>query len=561
MENIDLSTAQDWQRKHLDAYRNAVKAGDMQAAKVLQQKAAEAGTLAERLKMVEEMPTSQRVLAGIGQGMTNVSRQLSNIFGKTSDEDVKEAAELDKPLLGTTSGKVGSFIGETAATMPVGGLAASGTKALGGQLGKNLLLRGAAEGAAQGAVTAGPDDRMSGAMLGAGAGLVAPAIGSGYKAFTSGVNATPEARKLMNKGIDLTPGLMNREGAWNQMEQLVSRLPVVGNVITGQRKEAWKQTQNAIAQEVAPPGAIIKPRKDIIHNVQDLQKEFNDAYDVVKGDPVSLVVIDNAGSSTALSKIFSDIPKQMVGGASSKNVTASFLKNELSNLNSRASQGIVDSSDVLKVRSNVRDRIRSEMSKQTVDNDHVAALQKAEDTLTDVLNSQLPADAMKHLAATDAQYGKFMIFQDAVKRSKAAPEGFTPSQFSTSVSLAEPSKSRFASGNARLQDMSRSAASVFTDTMPRTGEQLVSGSIPGYLLYKGATSHPIATGTAALATALAGYVPAARKFVTGKTGLQEGLRDMERAARRKFTPSEREAASRLLRTASVNYQLDRSGQE
>lgn len=562
MENIDLATAQEWQQKHLNAYKKALQMGDTESAKLFQQLALKAGTAAERLKMVQEMPTSERVLAGIGQGMTNVKRQLSNIFGGMSDEELQQAAELDQPLLGTKSGKVGSFIGETAATLPVGGIAGAGTKALGSQLGKNLLLRGAAEGAAQGAVLAGPEQRGSGAMFGAGAGVIAPAIGAGYKAFRSGVSATPEARKLMEKGVDLTPGLMNREGAWNQMEQLVSRVPVVGNVVTGQRKEAWKQAQTAIAQEVAPPGAVVQPRKDITHTVKDLQSQFGNAYDVVKGYPISPVVMGSTGSSMSIDKLFADIPKRMVGGSASKNVTASFLKNELSNLKSRASQGLVDSADVLKVRSNVRDRIRSEMSKQTVDNDHVNALKKAEEVLTDVLDSQLPPDVMQHLAATDAQFGKFVIFEDAVKRSKAQPEGFTPAQFATSVSMAEPSRSRLASGGARLQDISRSAASVFTDTVPRTGEQLVSGGVPGYLLYKAATSHPFATGTAALATALAGYVPAARKFVTGKTGLQEGLRDMERAARRKFTPAERETAARLLRTASVNYQLgSQSAQE
>ena len=184
----------------------------------------------------------------------------------------------------------------------------------------------------------------------------------------------------------------------------------------------------------------------------------------------------------------------------------------------------------------------------------ISGLQKADDTFTDALNSQLPPDAMKHLADTDAQYGKFTIFQDAVKRSKAAPTGFSPQQFATSVAMAEPSKAKYAAGGARLQDISKAASSVFTDTMPRTGEQVVSGSIPGYLLYKSATAHPLLTGAGALATALAGYVPAARKFITGKTGLQEGLRDMERAARRTFSPAEREAAARLLRSASVNYQ-------
>jgi len=482
------------------------------------------------------------------------------MFGGMSDEELKQVSELDQPLLGTTSGKVGSFIGETAATLPVGGIAGAGTKALGGQLGKNLLLRGAAEGAAQGAVTAGPDQRASGAMFGAGAGVIAPAIGAGYKAFRSGVNATPEARKLMEKGVDLTPGLMNREGAWNQMEQLVSRVPVVGNIVTGQRKEAWKQTQNAIAQEVAPPGSVIQPRKDITHTVQDLQKEFNNAYDVVKGYPVSPVVMGSTGSSMSLDRLFADIPKRMVGSPTSKSVTASFLKNELGNLKSRASQGLVDSSDVLKVRSNVRDRIRSEMAGKNPDQDHINALKKAEETLTDVLDSQLSPDAMSHLAATDNQWGKFMIFTDAVKRSKADREGFSPAQFAMSVSMAEPSKSKFASGGARLQDISRSAADVFKE-VPRTGEQAVSATLPAYLLYKGATSHPLLTGAGALATALAGYVPAARKFVTGKTGLQEGLRDMERAARRTFSPAEREAAARLLRTASVNYQLDQAAQE
>ena len=74
--------------------------------------------LSERVGPAAEMGTGERLREGIGQGMTNVARRAGNLVGPTSDADLASAKESDAALLATGAGKMGAFIGETAATRP-----------------------------------------------------------------------------------------------------------------------------------------------------------------------------------------------------------------------------------------------------------------------------------------------------------------------------------------------------------------------------------------------------------------------------------------------------------
>lgn len=66
----------------------------------------------------KDMTTTERVLAGIGQGMTDVGYGVGQILGLVSREDVSKKRDLDKALLNTTGGKVGNFIGNAALALP-----------------------------------------------------------------------------------------------------------------------------------------------------------------------------------------------------------------------------------------------------------------------------------------------------------------------------------------------------------------------------------------------------------------------------------------------------------
>lgn len=165
----------------------------------------------ENYNPTDEMSGGERVLAGIGRGMTQAARGVGQLVGAVSDEDIANAQELDAPLLNTTGGSAGNILGTAAAFAPaalipgannyagaaiIGGvgsaaytpggakerLTAGGFGALGGLAGKgagDLLAKGsragisalASSGARQAAVNAPRDAVLAQARQ---AGMVVP---------------------------------------------------------------------------------------------------------------------------------------------------------------------------------------------------------------------------------------------------------------------------------------------------------------------------------------------------------------------------------------------------
>ena len=177
-----------------------------------------------------DMTSFQRFRAGMGQGVKNTGRQVGNMAGLVSDESIEEANERDKYLLDTTAGKIGSFVGETAALAPLmflgGPVAAAGkglqllnrartggkaVKALGTALprarGAGTLgaATAATEGAAAGAILSGPDNRMGGAVGGAvGGAAMNKVIGGVGRKLAQGVDKKPAAQQLTSEIKRLT---------------------------------------------------------------------------------------------------------------------------------------------------------------------------------------------------------------------------------------------------------------------------------------------------------------------------------------------------------------------
>jgi hypothetical protein len=172
---------------------------------------------AEDKKLVDSMPWYEQAAVGAGNGLINTGRNVADIVGHVPGlgglrPDRQEWADSDalvKPVTDTTAGAVGEVIGETLPTLPIGGLAGAGGKAL---LARALpmALRAApalaqapkvlkalrwaaplvAEGGAQGFVLGGPDNRLAGAGAGAGLNVGFGALGEGFGA----------ARRAFGKG-------------------------------------------------------------------------------------------------------------------------------------------------------------------------------------------------------------------------------------------------------------------------------------------------------------------------------------------------------------------------
>jgi hypothetical protein len=541
-------------KEHYAALRAASEAGDQEAVAYIRQQ-----VVAEQQGMdrAEYNPTTGQSalrtgVEGVGRGISNIARNVGNMTGFVSDDEMTDASQLDSALMDTTAGKVGNFIGETAAvTLPTMGTAGLVGRAAGvaGGIARNAVGRGVIEGAVQGAITAGPDNRTAGGILGGAVGGVIPGAGTAYRALRSGVNPSASAQRLMRDGVSLTPGQMNPQGALNQIEEVAQAVPYLGNIVSGARQKGYQEFQHRVAQDVAPPGVSIRANADVARMMDDLSKSYNTAYDVVKGFPVSPVIMRTQGGDIPLGHAFKKATtfRGTVASDQERKAADGFLSNQMSKMKGRQNS----SDDLISLRSEIRAKVRDKKGKDGWDG-FVEILSNADKKVTDALDSQLPPAASKALKDTDAQYGKFKVLEDAVYKAKDQSGSFTPAQFSQAVRDAT-GKAEYAKGGGRMRDLSRSANDVFQPKQPLTGRQAVTAAplIAAAYAFPGAVGIPAAASLAALYGTKAG-----RNFAAGQTAVQQGARQVEREIRRKVPKTARELTAGYSRNALVNYTGD-----
>lgn len=228
-----------------------------------------------------DMSTGERVLAGIGRGMTSVARGLGGLVGLQSDADTADAKATDAPLMATTAGKVGSAIGNAAAVAPaivtapasVAGMGALGTAAaVGGGVGALTTeggLQDRAEGALGGAV-GGAVGTGIGKAIGAGAGAVKNVIANKLAAQAPQRAAVQAAQ---DAGYVLPPNQV-QPSALNALTQAWSG-PVKTTQVAAAKNQA---TTNALAARAVglPEGQPITA--DALDAVR---KNAGGAYDAV----------------------------------------------------------------------------------------------------------------------------------------------------------------------------------------------------------------------------------------------------------------------------------------
>lgn len=496
-----------------------------------------------------EMPQwLSRTLAGTGQGMTTIARHAGNLMGGvlgTTDADLKQDAQLDKPLLQTGAGRAGQFIGETAALAPVG-LGAEGVLgklgAMGVRAAASPIASGAVQGAAQGFLGADPGKRLAGTLTGGITGGVLPAAGGAVSKLARGLTRTPAAQTLLDEGVRLTPGQLNPTGVFNRMEQAAESLPVVGDLAQNAREDAMHQYTRAMVERSMAPGAKLPPTaKDFNAMVEEAAKSFGTAYDAGKGFPVGPKIMTNKAANTPLSDAIDSVGTRARPGMTGPQQAA-----EIQHMQELLQQTIKDakqsggmlSDHLLEYRSTLRELARGEDTTTKLGKATAGLYKDAAGKVSDALRSQLPGHAMQAVDAADAQYGKFAIIRDAAKSVKDAPNGPTPFQVSTAIAKNTP-PNLYARGGGANRDLAKAAREVFQSNVPRTGftgvgrvllplAGMAGAGAAGAALVNPkergeATEGSLGTlGTLAALGAMA-YSPAGRDAFAGNTGMQQAL--------------------------------------
>ncbi len=477
-----------------------------------------------------------RTLAGAGQGMEDLGRHAGNLVGLESGGDLAEAKKYDAPLMSTTAGKVGSFLGQTAAMAPIGigaGAGLSRLGSMGARLAANPIASGAVQGAAQGTLLADPGNRLIGGAAGAITGAALPTLGAGIGKIAQGLSRTPAAQALIDAGVQLTPGQMNPTGIANRMEQAAEGTFGVGDLIQNARSNSMQQYSRAMVERSMAPGAkLTSTSGDFNDWIDEAAKSFDNAYNAGKGFPVGAKIMQVQGQDVPLKAVLQQVTQKPRIGLTPQD-RASWggqLTDQLQDtINAARQSGGMQSDDLLAFRSAIRDAIRGEPGDTNASRAAIGLLEDAQGKVTQALESQIPPDAARAVRDADQQYAKFAIVRDAAKQAKDAPGGPTPFQFSQAIAKATQ-PNQYASGGGLNRDLSKAARETLTSNVPPPGHAANGRLAIPAALGAGAApiglAHPLlgvpalagALGTAGLALTSTG-----RRMAAGSTGWQQAL--------------------------------------
>lgn len=152
---------------------------------------------------LDGMSGMDKFRAGIGMGMSRIGRAVGQALQVVPQSSIDESNRLDAGLAGTTAGKIGNVMGQTAAVLPAALIPGAGT-----------YLGATAIGAGVGGLTTegGLKDRAIGAGLGAIGGAGGKALGDGLGAGVQLLVNRRAAAQSANAGRDAAASLAKDAG-------------------------------------------------------------------------------------------------------------------------------------------------------------------------------------------------------------------------------------------------------------------------------------------------------------------------------------------------------------
>lgn len=536
IQDDDVSDSQIYGMYHrfVDGAKKALAAGDTETAEELHQHALDQlvrinAYLKHRSGQDNPafgMSGAEQLAAGAGQGVVDTGRHIGNLVGSVSDEELQDAAARDAPLLRTGAGFLGSGLGQGAAFALPGegaiGLASRLPK-IGRAVAASPVLRSAVVGGTQGAVMGDPGHKLEAAGLGAAAGAALPAaVKTGQKAIF-GLDRTPEAQTLIDAGVYPTIGQLKPGGVMSHVEQA----PIVRQVmdmlhVKDRVRNEWL---HAATEAAAAPGATITPGTPG-EMLDQAYRSFAPLYDQAKGVVAGPYIKTPNGNVPLRASLMQGIDQADAPQAAKDQALKwidQFYRKQMVKAGQSGRPFMTD--DLHELRSDVRSQMRKYgASKDPYSQGLSDAYDKADDVLTQALESHLPPDRVAAVRAADAQYGTFKGLEKAVwsaARNARADVGPTPRELTSAVLGSQPagdtSLVRGTRNNA-LADLAQAAGTTFRENAgSRTGHSLgFAGLLAGLAEGTGlALGHPYVALPTALGTMGIAGTRASRQFAAG----------------------------------------------
>lgn len=465
-----------------------------------------------------------RFTEGMGRGFVNTGRQVGNMFGLISDEEIAEARQIDKDLMATGMGITGDIVGSLAATAPLGGAVGGAAKGLslargastaargGRALGRTLAHpagRGTVEGAVYGSVYAGPGKRGEGAMWGAGLGLgmggLVKGLGNAWK--NGKVSVMDEAKEAADElGAFIPISQAGLEDGLPRMiyNAILSNLPGSAGKVRGQYKDAVRTLRQWAGTQAHPDDASaavhILP-EDNIHTIftklDDFWKGNREKGILGAYDEIGNTVID--ASKVRVNKVTQDlveaeakrlgVPYRIPKGIQSKTQNMLNFRNAVSEIKMKLEPGQMTKT----LRANLDDTLNK---------------------IDDQFEKQLAPEVFAAYSNLGPSYRNYQILKSAVDKAKSAGQQFTPPQLL--VAAAEKAGAAARSGGGTFQQIAGKAARALQDFPSKAGVYQMVAALGLSSGFMGAF-----LGTAMPALTAAGIYSVAR--MVGTKGFQKFL--------------------------------------
>jgi len=459
------------------------------------------------------------------EGIVQAGNRLNNLIARTTglvaelpeggvDQQVREQEQAYQSRRGADAGMDWMRLAGNIAN-PVNVAIGAGAPAAASTLGR--IAAGAAGGAASSAlapVTSGDFATEKAKQVGVGSlfGAATPAIAQGVSRVVSPRASTnPQLQMLREAGVKPTIG-QTLGGTIGNLEQKATSLPLVGNMIGNQRRQAVEQfNKAALDRVVAPIGGQIDEIGTA--GVQKAGDQISRAYDDALSQ-IKVVKFDNQ-----FSQDFGQL-KNMAKGLTPE-MSKTFDRKINSVLGARTSQIKTMLPETFKkVESELGELASRYRASSTASEKELGdAFLQAQALIREQAARSNP-QAAESLRRANSAWASLVRVEGAAKAAQNAEGVFTPAQLASAVRMADKSarKRSTARGTALMQDLSTAGQQVLGNTVPDSGTagRLLPVLGAGGLGYGAATGavDPLITG-ALLGTGLGLYSAPVQSLLRG----------------------------------------------
>ena len=351
---------------------------------------------------------------------------VKDLFTDVSDAEKETLADWKADSSDSGWATAGEVVGDIAQLALPGGVLTKAAKAAGairgaGALGRATTMSAPVVGdvAASAALGAAkmPDEgktRSERAMSDAGGAMGGHYLGKALGRLGKGIKKSPEAQKLLDEGVYLTPGHASANEALRDLENVTRFVPFIAKGTQKAQKRSLKEWNKNILNKAAPEGTDVT---DVgFEGFKQLKQGVNNAYDK---------------AWSAAGKVPKDATRKMENDIIDvldefDTADAGVLNRVWKNIENLTDEG---SDKQLKALDNM---LRKEIKKSKTSPSNLGETLK---DLRTTLRKGLPDDVQKGLLAVDKKYPAYLAVKKAVHKSRKNAGEFTPNQLATDAGI------------------------------------------------------------------------------------------------------------------------------